>query len=102
MNYPSQEELLNDVASLMQQMRRFKIDCEAKSDPKTEGKQVEKYKRKGIKTNLLPDHKDQVDLGESWVVPVLCRNRAAERHGGAPESCLVCQRKKMLHPIRME
>lgn len=39
-NYPSQEELLNDVASLMQQMRRFKIDCEAKSDPKTEGKQV--------------------------------------------------------------
>ena len=42
-NYPSQEELLNDVASLMQQMRRFKIDCEAKSDPKTEGKQVEKW-----------------------------------------------------------
>ena len=40
MNYPSQEELLNDVASLMQQMRRFKIDCEAKSDPKTEGRQV--------------------------------------------------------------
>ena len=42
MNYPSQEELLNDVASLMQQMRRFKIDCEAKSDPKTEGRQVKK------------------------------------------------------------
>ena len=43
MNYPSQEELLNDVASLMQHMRRFKIDCEAKSDPKTEGRQVKQF-----------------------------------------------------------
>ena len=35
-HYNSQEELLNDVASLMQQMRRFKIDSELKSDPDTE------------------------------------------------------------------
>ena len=35
-HYNSQEELLNDVASLMQQMRRFKIDSELKSDPDAE------------------------------------------------------------------
>ena len=43
MNYASQEDLLNDVASLMQQMRRFKLDCEAKSDPKIEGDQVVEF-----------------------------------------------------------
>ena len=40
---PKAVELLNDVASLMQQMRRVKIDCEAKSDPKTEGRQVKQF-----------------------------------------------------------
>ena len=46
--------------------------------------------------SLSPDHKDQVDLGEGWLVPVLCRNRAAQRYGGATESCLVCQEKLCL------
>ena len=97
-NYPSQEELLNDVASLMQQMRRFKIDCEAKSDPKTEGKRVKIRHCCLLRMNqhlhfYLPDHEDQVDMGEGWVVPVFCRNRATQRDGGTTTHCLICRRQ---------
>ena len=53
MNYPSQEELLNDVASLMQQMRRFKMDCESKSDPKVEGNQLTKIRWSWEKVGLF-------------------------------------------------
>ena len=77
-NYPSQEELLNDVASLMQQMRRFKIDCEAKSDPKTEGRQVKQFWLKyPFQRNFVPDHKDQMDLGKGRSIPIFCGDRAA-------------------------
>eukprot|EP00092_Neocalanus_flemingeri_P012109 GFUD01013057.1.p1 GENE.GFUD01013057.1~~GFUD01013057.1.p1 ORF type:complete len:938 (+),score=189.35 GFUD01013057.1:31-2814(+) len=52
-NYGSQEELLNDVANLMQQMRRFKLDCESKSDPAIEGEKVTKIKWTWEKVGLF-------------------------------------------------
>jgi hypothetical protein len=41
----------------MQQMRRFKLDCEAKSDPKVEGKQVS-LSEVGWPTVPSSDHED--------------------------------------------
>ena len=52
-NYGSQEELLNDVANLMQQMRRFKLDCESKSDPAVEGDKITKIKWTWEKVGLF-------------------------------------------------